>query len=48
MKEREFTIKKNLLDLKHSTTSTKASVYLSLAFGSWTAFFLALREVNYF
>lgn len=46
MNDREFSVKKNLLELKHSVYGTKASTYLGLAFGSWTAVFLALREID--
>lgn len=46
MNDREFSIKKNLIELQHSVYGTKASTYLGLALGSWTAVFLALKEIN--
>lgn len=47
MKGKEFAVKKNILDLKHAVLTTKASVYLGLAFGSWISIFLALQDVDY-
>ena len=42
MKDKE--LEKNLLDLKHSVSLTKAGTFLALAFSSWIAIFFSVRE----
>lgn len=42
MKDKE--LEKNLLDLKHSLSLTKAGTFLALAFSSWIAIFFSIKE----
>lgn len=42
MKDKE--LEKNLLDLTHSVSLTKAGTFLALAFSSWIAIFFSIKE----
>ena len=37
-------IEKNILDLKHSISLTKAATFFTLGFSSWLAMFFGLKE----
>ena len=38
---------KNILDLEHSISLTKAGTFLALAFSSWFALFFGMKEFSY-
>lgn len=38
---------KNLLDLEHSVSLTKAGTFLALAFTSWFALFFGMKEFSF-